>query len=140
LEEHIRHLLIARATGSTKLLETSDYFKNRYEEKAALHAEKDLLQYLDILTRNESLLKYAENPQLILELLLLKLAHKPLAVDLEELLELLKNLPNSPGGAGNLTTSPPPNPTPAAPSPKPKTTTPESLTGPFKSPPNLTGK
>lgn len=138
LEEHFRHLLIASATGSSKLLETSDYFKNLYEEKSTNHAEKDLLQYLDILTQNESLLKYAENPQLILELLLLKLAHKPLAVDLEELLALLKNLPDSPGGGGTLPASPPPTPRPEKPTPKPAPSSPESSPGPIKSPKNFT--
>ncbi len=45
---------------------------------------------MDILTKSENLLKYSPNPQLILELLLLKIAHKPLSVDLEELLQLVK--------------------------------------------------
>jgi len=115
LEEHFRNLLVTRATASAKLLETSDYFKNLYQENAARFVEKDLVHYLDILTQNESLLKYSENPQLILELLLLKLAHKPLTVDLEELLALLKNLPNLPDDATNLGDPPPPRPVPDAP-------------------------
>lgn len=120
LEEHFRNLLIARATGSTQLLETSDYFKNLYQEKAPLFAEKDLLHYIDILTQNEALLKYSENPQLILELLLLKLVHKPLSVALEELLELLKNLPDSPAPAGSIPPAPNPGPQPGAPTPPPQ--------------------
>lgn len=120
LEEHFRNLLIARATGSTQLLETSDYFKNLYQEKAPLFAEKDLLHYIDILTQNEALLKYSENPQLILELLLLKLVHKPLSVALEELLELLKNLPDSPAPAGDIPPAPNPGPQPGAPTPPPQ--------------------
>ncbi|RMF60473.1 MAG: DNA polymerase III subunit gamma/tau [Calditrichaeota bacterium] len=90
LEEHFRNLLLTLSTGNTRLLETSDYIKQLYQEKAAHFSEKDLLHYLDILVQHESLLKYSENPQLILELLLLKLLHKPLSVDLEELLRLFK--------------------------------------------------
>ncbi len=93
LEAHFRNLMLTRATGGTSLLETSDYIKGRYQEKAAEFETADLIQYLEILTQNESILKFSENPQLILELLLLKIAHKPLSVDMEELLELLKNLP-----------------------------------------------
>ncbi len=98
LQEHFRNLLITRATGSAKLLETSDYFKQKYEQIAKAFSEKDLLHYLDILTSNEELLKFSENPQLVLELLLLKLAHKPLAVELSELLKLIKAQASSGGG------------------------------------------
>lgn len=136
MEEHFRNLLIARATGSTQLLETSDYFKNLYQEKAALFTEKDLLHYIDILTQNESLLKYSENPQLILELLLLKLTHKPLSVELEELLELLKNLPDSPAPAGSAPPAPNPGPQPGAPTPPPQ---PPSSSAPGAAPFKLPG-
>ncbi len=136
MEEHFRNLLIARATGSTQLLETSDYFKSLYQEKAALFTEKDLLHYIDILTQNEALLKYSENPQLILELLLLKLTHKPLSVALEELLELLKNLPDSPAPAGSAPPAPNPGPQPGAPTPPPQ---PPSSSAPGAAPFKLPG-
>jgi DNA polymerase III subunit gamma/tau len=91
LQEHFRNLLVTRATGSNKMLETSDHFKNLYQEKADQFSENDLLQYIDLLTQSEALLKFSPNPQLILELLLLKLAHKPLSIELEELLNYLKS-------------------------------------------------
>lgn len=137
LEEHFRNLLMTRATASTKLLETSDYFKNLYQENAERFAEKDLVHYLDILTQNESLLKYSENPQLILELLLLKLAHKPLTVDLEELLALLRDQADDAADSGG---PPSPRPLPDTPSvgpasgvpPKPSPEPPKPSSGGFK--------
>lgn len=140
LEEHFRNFLVTRATASAKLLETSDYFKNLYQENAERFAEKDLVHYLDILTQNESLLKYSENPQLILELLLLKLAHKPLTIDMEELLALLKKLPDLPDDAADSEDPPPPRPLPDAPSagpasgtpPKPSPEPPKPSSGEFK--------
>ena len=90
LQEHFRNLLITKATNSIKLLETSDHFKNLYQENSGKFLENDLLHYIDILTQSEVLLKFSPNPQLILELLLLKLTHKPLSIELEELLNYLK--------------------------------------------------
>jgi DNA polymerase III gamma/tau subunit len=99
LQEHFRNLLVTRATSSDKMLETSDHFKNMYQEKASQFSENDLLHYIDLLTQSEMLLKFSPNPQLILELLLLKIAHKPLSIELEELLNYLKT--NNPSESSN---------------------------------------
>ncbi|MFQ5584563.1 MAG: hypothetical protein ACE5GL_09035, partial [Calditrichia bacterium] len=93
LQEHFRNLLVVKSTGNAKLIETSDYFKNLYRERAGNFAENDLLQYFEILLQSENLIKFSPNPQLILELLLLKLAHKPLSLNLEELLAFIKKSP-----------------------------------------------
>ena len=95
LVEHFRNLLVTRASGSGEILELADQIRSAYEKAAPLFEVNDLLHYSDLLIQNEQLLKFSENPQLILELLLLKLAHKPLAFELEELLALLKQ---NPGG------------------------------------------
>lgn len=99
LQEHFRNLLITKATGSVKLVETSDHFKNLYQENTGKFAENDLLHYIDLLTQSENMIKFSPNPRLILELLLLKLAHKPLSVDLEALMKALKS--NNPSADGN---------------------------------------
>ena len=122
LEEHLRNILVTRAVGDTKLLETSDYYKEKYQERSSLFNSKDLLQYINILSQNEQLIKFSENPQLMLELLLLKLAHKPLSVDLDELLSLLRNLPGDAGSGGGKGG---PSPTPPAPPVKPSSPQPE---------------
>jgi len=102
LENHFRNFLVCKATGKTNMLDTSDYYKEQYLKQKDVFNEKDLLHYVDILTKSENLLKYSPNPQLILELLLLKIAHKPLSVDLERLLQLVKSGGSivGPGGSG----------------------------------------
>ncbi len=115
LEEHFRNLLVTKAIGNANSVESSDVYKKQYEASATPFEENDLLHYLDILVQNEQLIKYSEHPQLILELLLLKLAHKPLAVDLETLLALLKDNPGA-TPLGNLPTK---NPTPPSPESSP---------------------
>lgn len=114
LEGHFRNLMITRATDSANLLEASDYIKNLYLEKAGGFETRDLLHYLDLLTQHEQMLKFSENPQLVLELLLLKLAHKPLSTDLDTLLEMLKNLPASPDDPEAPDAGPPPKSPPPA--------------------------
>lgn len=106
LQEHFRNLLITKATNSTKLLETSDHYKNLYQENCAKFLENDLLHYIDILTQSEALLKFSPNPQLILELLLLKLTHKPLSIELEELLNFIKSDKSSNAPDNGASTAP----------------------------------
>ncbi len=90
LQEHFRNLMVTRATGTSAALETSDHYKSLYEQQAPNWDQRDLLHYLDLIIQNEEMLKFSENQQLVLELLLLKLMHKPATVDLESLLDLLK--------------------------------------------------
>lgn len=108
LEAHFRNLMITRATDSANLLEASDYIKNLYLEKAGGFETRDLLHYLDLLTQHEQMLKFSENPPLVLELLLLKLAHKPLSTDLDTLLDMLNNLPSGPAAPAAPETGPGP--------------------------------
>ncbi len=91
LQSFFRNLLVVKSTGNTQLLETSDYFKKMYQEYSRKFDEKDLLHFADLLLQYENTLKYSPNPQLVMEVLLLKLAYKPRAVDIQELLQALKS-------------------------------------------------
>ena len=101
LQAHIRNLLVVRATGSAKLLETTEESKKQYEKNAKHFNENDLLHFFEILSQSEQILKFSPNPQLILELLLIKLAHKPLGIDIEKILSFIKNNPQSPVVTGS---------------------------------------
>lgn len=100
LQLHFRNLLVTRSTGNAKLLETADSIRALYEKEAAEYDTRDILLYLDLLIQNENLLKFSENPRLIIELLLLKLAHKPKTVDLEKLLKMMQDAPGDYSGGG----------------------------------------
>ena len=107
MQVHLRNLMVTRANGSARLLEVADHLRERYEADAPHYEVRDLLQYLDLVTAHDQTLKYSEHPQLILELLLLKIAHKPRSMQLEELLKLLRNNPPAAGGAASGGTAPP---------------------------------
>lgn len=70
---HFRNFLIIKSLRSSKLIETTELYKKRYEESAK-HFEADaLLQFVDLVTSSEKEIKNFREPQLKLELTLLKL-------------------------------------------------------------------
>jgi len=96
LQEHFRNFLIATALKSTKTLNVSDYHRKRYEDEASRFKEKDLIHYIQIIRDAETEIKYSSFPQLTLEMLLFKIAHKPPTVELEEILALLEKFKQEP--------------------------------------------
>lgn len=96
LQEHFRNLLIARSLQDTRMLDVSDYYREKYMADAQKYREEDLIHIISIIGDAGQKLKYSVFPQLTLELLLLKLAFKPPQIDLEEILALLEKLKNTP--------------------------------------------
>ncbi len=96
LQEHFRNFLIAAALKSTRTLDVSDYHRKRYEEEASRFKEKDLIHYIQIIRDAETEIKYSSFPQLTLEMLLFKIAHKPPTVEIEEILALLEKFRKEP--------------------------------------------
>ena len=96
LQEHFRNFLVVRALGDSKMLDVSQYIRDRYQSLADKYAEKDLIHYLQIVTSAEQEFKFSSFPQLTLEMLLLKLAHKPASADLEEILAFIRKLKKIP--------------------------------------------
>ncbi len=92
LQEHFRNFLLAKALQDTKLLDVSDYYKDKYKKESQKFSEKDLIHYLQIVTDAELRVKFSVFPELEIEMLLLKLAHKPPSVKLEEIITYLEKL------------------------------------------------
>lgn len=96
LQEHFRNLLLTAALKDTKFLDVSDHYKSKYELDAKQFDVKDLIHYLQILIDAEQQMKYSVFPELELEMLLLKLTHKPASVNLEEIIGYLEKIKNNP--------------------------------------------
>jgi DNA polymerase III gamma/tau subunit len=75
--------------------EVPDHFKKRYEKGVADFTDKDIIHILHILTDSESQIKYSFFPELSLEMILLKIAFKPSSIQIEKLLEYLKQTSTS---------------------------------------------
>lgn len=96
LQEHVRHLLVARITGDATLLDASESFAQRYRQAASGFEEPDLLRLLMLASEAEESMKTAAVPRLRLELTLLKMAHLAGARDLNAALDALKKLSQVP--------------------------------------------
>jgi DNA polymerase-3 subunit gamma/tau len=92
LQEHIRNFLLVKTLKDTQLLDVSDYYKKLYEEKVTSLEEKDLIHYLQILIDAEQHIKFSAFPELDLEMLLLRIVHKPPSTSLEEILALIEKM------------------------------------------------
>jgi len=92
LMEHLRNLLITRATRSTDLVETSENYKQLYREQAAHFREEDLLRLIKIASDAEFAIKRSPNPRLTLETALLKMVKMDRSVTLEDLIQRLSDL------------------------------------------------
>ncbi|HYF04014.1 MAG TPA: DNA polymerase III subunit gamma/tau [Patescibacteria group bacterium] len=93
LLEHFRNILTVLATGSTKLIETSSHFLEKYEIESAYFIQPDVLRLMTLITSTENALKHAPQPRIRFETALVQMATMDSAVEITQLLkeiELLK--------------------------------------------------
>jgi DNA polymerase-3 subunit gamma/tau len=98
LAEHFRNILVLKATGTSELIETSEFYKKRYEAIAKDSNENDLLRLIKTSQDLEQSIRWAAQPRYKLELALLQMIKMDSSVRIEELLgqigELKKKLSN----------------------------------------------
>lgn len=90
LVAHFRNFLIVKHVRSSKLIETTEHLKKRYEKDAEKFSVEALMRYLDAIAQAESSVKFAREPQLRLEVLLFKLLSLKDSGDLEARLAKLE--------------------------------------------------
>jgi len=96
LQEHFRNILLAKSEETSKIIDASDLYKNRYQEAAKNFDEKDIIHFVQILLNAEPNLKYSTFPELNLEMVLLKIAFKPSSSHLEELIAFIEKVKKKP--------------------------------------------
>jgi len=94
-QRHILDMLYIRAGGSPEELEVPDHFRNRYKKSDDEHTDEDLLRMAEWSAESEDLLRDALDPQLRLELFLVRIARMDRAVDIGALLEQMGVAPDS---------------------------------------------
>jgi DNA polymerase III gamma/tau subunit len=67
LEEHYRNLLVARATGDTRLIEAPEDIRERYTRVAEQFSEGDLLRLLRITAQTMQAVRFSPQPRLKFE-------------------------------------------------------------------------
>ena len=92
LEEHFRNILIVNSMQSTELIDVSENYLKQYTETAGKFNQNDIIAYLQIISDVIKDIKWSKQPQLKLELGLIKLAKLPSSHDISELLSNLNLL------------------------------------------------
>ncbi|MBI1805251.1 MAG: DNA polymerase III subunit gamma/tau [Ignavibacteriae bacterium] len=92
LIEHFRNLLIAVTTGSNDLIETSEPYKQRYQEQAMHYSENDLLRLIKLTSDIESTLRWSQQPRYKLEIGLMNMIKLDSSVQIMHLLDQLDEL------------------------------------------------
>jgi DNA polymerase III subunit gamma/tau len=70
---HFRNFLIIKNLRTSRLIETTEMLKNRYEAEASAFSAELIMEWVDIVSAAEREMKFFREPQLKLELTLLKL-------------------------------------------------------------------
>ena len=92
LAEHFRNLLVVQSTDSTRLVETSEPFKRRYQSEARRFSEVDILRLIKQTTDLEQGIRWAPQPRFKLEAAILQMVKMEDAVQIGELLAELGEL------------------------------------------------
>ncbi len=119
LGEHLRNLLVVRATGDAGLIDKTGNLKKRYQEISQQFQEEDILRMIRIVTETSASIKYVENSRMALEMAMIKMVKLDKTVTLEMLLQRLAQLPSGPSApSASAVPSDPPSPAvPAGPTP-----------------------
>jgi DNA polymerase III subunit gamma/tau len=102
LAEHFRNILVAKSTGSTHLIETSEVYKKRYETLAKECSEQDLLRLIKINQDLEQSIRWVSQPRYKLELALLQMIKMESSVRIDELLAHIDDLKKKLNGTPNI--------------------------------------
>lgn len=91
LLEHLRNILSVLATGSTKLIESSAVYLERYEREAVNFTQYDIIRLMTLVTDTQQEIRFSAQPRFRFELLLSQMATMDNTVLISELLQELKN-------------------------------------------------
>lgn len=89
LEEHFRNLLVARATGDTRLIEAPEDIRERYARMTSQFSEGDLLRLLKITAQAMQAVRFSPQPRLKFEVALIDMIKMDSTVEISTLLSSL---------------------------------------------------
>jgi len=92
LAEHLNNILICKATGSTKHLQSQAELLERYSSAAQQFAEVDLIRLIQVAAEAAGRISRVTNGQLFLEITFVKLAKLTPTVELNELFAGIESL------------------------------------------------
>jgi DNA polymerase III subunit gamma/tau len=110
LAEHLRNLMVAKTTGTTEIIETSDVYRKRYTAEADRFSLADLLRFQRIVAGTEGAIRWSSQPRFKLEADFVQLVTLPRAAEIGSVLEGIEALKKKLGDPGSA--APPAEPRP----------------------------
>ncbi|MER3525181.1 MAG: DNA polymerase III subunit gamma/tau [Ignavibacteria bacterium] len=92
LTEHLRNMLTVVTTGSTSLIEESDFYKKKYAETAKPFSVSDVLRLLRFVHTTEAALRWSNQPRFKLESDIVQLITMPNAVEVGSVLQQIDEI------------------------------------------------
>lgn len=116
LEEHLRNLLVAQVLGHTEHIDAADVYRQKYLENKSQFTEDQLISMLNILAEYEPRIRGSVQPELLFEIVLLKLLKATDLISLDKVLALISSIKKA-GGKVELPEEWSGSETPPAPAP-----------------------
>ncbi|HMD14278.1 MAG TPA: hypothetical protein VKI62_06610, partial [Bacteroidota bacterium] len=107
LTEHLRNMLVTLSTGSSKLIETSEVYKKRYEDDTKGFTETDILRLIKIAGETEAALRWNQQQRLKLEIGFMRMIKLDGSIEITQLLQHIEELKKNIGN-NNMRSSEPP--------------------------------
>ena len=92
LAEHLRNLLVTRTTSDSRLIESTEVYRKRYDEDAKHFSESDILRLIRLVMDTDSAIRWSPQPRFRLELCLVQMIQLDSTVQIDQLLEKLEEL------------------------------------------------
>ena len=92
LTEHLRNILTAITTGSTSLIEESDFYKKKYAEVAKQFSIADVLRLLKLVNGTEGAIRWSAQPRFKLETDMVQMITMNSAAEVGEVLQKIEEL------------------------------------------------
>ncbi|MBI5474534.1 MAG: DNA polymerase III subunit gamma/tau [Ignavibacteriae bacterium] len=92
LTEHLRNILTAVTSGSTKFIEESDFYKTKYAEAAKQFSVPDVLRLLKLVNTTEQSIRWSAQPRFKLETDLVQLITMSSAAEVGDVLKQIDEL------------------------------------------------
>ncbi|HEY6953524.1 MAG TPA: DNA polymerase III subunit gamma/tau [Bacteroidota bacterium] len=105
LAEHFRNILVVKTTESSRLVESSEIYRKRYEAAATECSEHDLLRLIKIAQDLEQSIRWVSQPRYKLELALLQMIKMEQSVRIEDLLTQINEIKKKLNGSAPATAS-----------------------------------
>lgn len=98
--EHLRNIIAIKLCPQKKLVYVSDTYLKKYQEMAQYFNKKDLIRMMSLVNQAEQQIRWSPQPRIRLELVLLQLANLESSLEITQLVNEIRSIPNHSASLG----------------------------------------